>query len=235
LRRPQPGRNLVEPGPGSGVASPTGGPTLSVIGTHYDTLGVPRDARAADIRAAYVAQARRHHPDVAGGRSTSGSMADLNRAYHVLGNAQRRAAYDRELAGARTNTSDTTTSDFGADVDDEFVPPSPGSRAVTTLLAPTGPARMPWKLMGVAAVVGSLAIVASAAFTDAPQDEPPDGILRAGSCVAVETNLDVREIDCDAAEFVVRLMLPTGSTCPQPYATHRDRLGLGTACVEPIE
>ena len=29
---------------------------------------------------------------------------------------------------------------------------------------------MPWKLMGVAAVVGSLAIVASAAFTDAPED-----------------------------------------------------------------
>lgn len=160
-------------------------------------------------------------------------MAELNRAYHVLGDPGRRALYDRELAGG---WSDTMVSHRSADGDGDDDPvTSPGSPVAARVLTPSGPARMPWKLMGVTAVVGSLVIVASAAFTDAPEDEPPDGILRVGSCVAVEPNLDVREVGCDGAELVVRLMLPTGSTCPLPYETHRDRLGLGTACVEPIE
>ena len=159
-------------------------------------------------------------------------MARLNEAYEVLRSVERRRAYDRELAGVTTPAA--------AAVDDvepeEYFPPSPGAQTATRVLTPSGPARMPWRLMGVMAIVGSAAVLASAAFTDSPADEVPDGILRVGSCVEIEPNLDAREVDCSTSpELVVRLMLPTGATCPAPYLTHRDRLGLGTACVEPAE
>jgi hypothetical protein len=77
-------------------------------------------------------------------------------------------------------------------------------------------------------------ILVSAAFVQLPKDEAPDGILRVGSCVSVEPNGDVREVACGPdAELVVRLLIPTDATCPSAYMPRRDRLGLGTACVEP--
>lgn len=63
--------------------------------THYDTLGVARTASAAEVRAAYRAAARDHHPDAGGDR---GRMQALNAAWAVLGDPARRAAYDRALA-----------------------------------------------------------------------------------------------------------------------------------------
>lgn len=59
---------------------------------HYDTLGVPRDATAADIRAAYKRQAKAQHPDRAQGDSQR--MQALNVAYHTLKDARRREHYD---------------------------------------------------------------------------------------------------------------------------------------------
>lgn len=210
-------------------------PYAEVIATHYDTLGVARDATPQEIRTAYLARARRHHPDVAELATDAGSMAAVNEAYDVLRRPEARGAYDRELAGQRAAANATTVGP-GADDDGNPMPPSPGSSATTKVLTPSGPARMPWKLMGVAAVVGSVVVIASAAFTDSPSDEPPDGILRIGSCVEVEQNYDVREVDCSISPgLVVRQMLPTGATCPQPLATHRDRLGLGTACIEAVD
>lgn len=212
------------------------------IPTHYDTLGVRRDATAAEIREAYLRRARLHHPDVATGdqRATSAAMADLNRAYDVLRRPASRATYDRSLdqpQAAATDPGDRPPAPrFVSDDDEEFRPPSPGSRTIGRVLSPSGPAKMPWRSMAVAAVIGAVVIVASAALIESPEDEPPDGILRIGSCVAVEANNDVREIACGPeAELVVRLVIPTDATCPAAYLAYRDRLGLGTACVEPYE
>lgn len=65
--------------------------------THYDVLGVPPDASAAEVHAAYLALARRHHPDVGGGDDAR--MRAVNAAWAALGDAQRRARYDRSLVG----------------------------------------------------------------------------------------------------------------------------------------
>jgi hypothetical protein len=208
--------------------------------SHYETLGVAHDASAAEIRSAYLARARRHHPDVASSDAGSSSMVDLNAAYDTLRDPVGRRVYDRALAEAAARDSGGPDDhDGGDDLDvDSFDPDTRPSNGPVghRVLTPSGPAKMPWRLMAVTAVIGSLVVLVSAAFTDSPADEPPDGILRVGSCVVVEPNFDVREVACDdAPELVVRLMLPTGSTCPQPYATHRDRLGLGTACVESSE
>jgi curved DNA-binding protein CbpA len=66
--------------------------------THYETLGVPSDASAADIKAAWRRMSSAAHPDREGGDAQA--MADINRAYEVLGDPQRRAAYDAGGDGA---------------------------------------------------------------------------------------------------------------------------------------
>ena len=69
--------------------------------THYDVLGVAADAPPAAIRAAYVALARRHHPDHHVGDAPAARaeaerrMRDVNEAWAVLSDPGRRAAYDR--------------------------------------------------------------------------------------------------------------------------------------------
>jgi curved DNA-binding protein CbpA len=73
--------------------------TVARATTHYERLGVPTTATAADIRSAYRELARQHHPDVANG-SAAVDMAAVNEAWRVLGDPERRAAYDATLAGA---------------------------------------------------------------------------------------------------------------------------------------
>ena len=61
----------------------------------YKVLNVDRRADAEVIRAAYRALARRDHPDVSDDPAASAKMAELNAAFEVLGDAERRAAYDQ--------------------------------------------------------------------------------------------------------------------------------------------
>jgi curved DNA-binding protein CbpA len=59
---------------------------------HYETLGVPRDATQEQIRSAYRRAARTAHPDREGGSTER--MQAVNAAYEVLGDEERRRAYD---------------------------------------------------------------------------------------------------------------------------------------------
>lgn len=165
--------------------------------------------------------------DLAG--DIDGEMARINEAYHVLGDPGRRAVYDRSLeAGAPFEPPRDAADDF-EDFDD-LIAVVPGPRP--NLLDPSGPARFPWKLMAVAAVIGSALVLISAALADAPADEVPDGILQIGSCVEIETNGDAREVACTGEDdTVVELFLSTEAECPVGLEPHRDRLGLGIACI----
>lgn len=62
---------------------------------YYEILGVPRDATPEQIKKAYRKLAREHHPDVAGTDAGSEDrFKDVSRAYDVLGNPEKRRAYD---------------------------------------------------------------------------------------------------------------------------------------------
>jgi molecular chaperone DnaJ len=183
-------------------------------------LGVSADASQEAIRAAYRDRARVAHPDR--GAPTTESMVAINEAYRVLADPGRRAVYDRSLRAPSTEVDDSDDEVFERIVVDK-----------PSVLAPAGPARFPWKLMLVVAAVGSAVVVVSSLFDDPPGTETPDGILRPGSCVSFEANGDAREVPCegDGNDAVVKVLVPLDGTCPGDTVGHRDRLGLGIACV----
>lgn len=57
----------------------------------YEVLGIPKDADAATIKKSYRKRARKAHPDAGG---SADEMAEVNHAYDILGDAQRRLLYD---------------------------------------------------------------------------------------------------------------------------------------------
>ena len=66
---------------------------------HYLVLGVPRTADAATIRAAYVALAKRYHPDVATGNPelAAFNFRQITDAYQTLSDPDARAHYDAKV------------------------------------------------------------------------------------------------------------------------------------------
>lgn len=71
---------------------------------YYETLGVDRTASADDIKKAYRKQVRKYHPDVSKDKDADAKTKEINEAYEVLGDADKRAAYDargRAYAGAQ--------------------------------------------------------------------------------------------------------------------------------------
>ena len=189
--------------------------------THYEVLGVAPDATAAEVRDAFRRRAREHHPDRAGSAAGGGgSMPDVNEAYRVLRDPGRRAMYDAELRGAASPSR-------AEPVVDDDPPPVYSHR-------PHEPARVPWRSLLVCGVAASIGIVVLAQVTDAGDDPGPDGILRIGDCVSIEPNNDAREVACGSDDdLVVEAFIPFDGTCPGGTEPHRDRQGMGVACIDP--
>src|SRR4051794_966849 len=62
----------------------------------YDTLGVSKSASQDEIKKAYRKLAREHHPDRnPGDASAEEKFKEVQHAYDVLGESDKRAAYDR--------------------------------------------------------------------------------------------------------------------------------------------
>jgi curved DNA-binding protein len=64
---------------------------------YYEDLGVPRTASADEIKRAYRQLARKHHPDLATASEkaeASERFKEINEAYEVLSDTEKRAKYD---------------------------------------------------------------------------------------------------------------------------------------------
>jgi molecular chaperone DnaJ len=63
---------------------------------YYVVLGVPKNASAAEIKKAYRKLAQKHHPDAKpGDKESEDRFKEISAAYDVLGDAEKRTAYDR--------------------------------------------------------------------------------------------------------------------------------------------
>lgn len=86
---------------------------------YYESLGVGRNASSDDLKNAYRRLAKQYHPDVNREPGAEERFKEINEAYAVLSDAERRAAYDRfghaGLKGMPNNF------DFGfSDIFEEF-------------------------------------------------------------------------------------------------------------------
>jgi curved DNA-binding protein len=63
---------------------------------YYEIMGVPRTATADDIKKAFRKLARLHHPDVAKDKKAGEKkFKEINEAYEVLGDAEKKQKYDQ--------------------------------------------------------------------------------------------------------------------------------------------
>jgi len=201
--------------------------------THYDVLGVAPSANVEEIREAYRRLAREHHPDRAAssGSAAGGvSMPAINEAYRILNEPARRAVYDASLRGGSTPPTGPAA------------PPRSSGQPSTSEPAPSmptfpshlGPARFPWRSVSFFAVLAIIGVVVLAQFTEPGEPPGPDGIMRVGSCVTIEPNGDAREVLCTddpAVDRRVVAFVPFDGVCPTGALPHRDRQGMGVACV----
>ena len=62
---------------------------------YYDTLGISRNADTQEIKSAFRRLARQYHPDVSQEPGAEEKFKELNEAYEVLSDDEKRARYDR--------------------------------------------------------------------------------------------------------------------------------------------
>jgi curved DNA-binding protein len=78
---------------------------------YYESLGVPRDASAEDIRRAYRKLARQYHPDVNREAGAEDRFKEISEAYEVLRDDEKRQRYDR--LGQNWKAGQDVTGDAG--------------------------------------------------------------------------------------------------------------------------
>src|SRR5512147_2461801 len=83
-------------------------------GDYYETLGVKRDASPDELKKAFRHLARKYHPDLnKGSREAEEKFKEVNEAYQVLSDPQKRARYDQ------SGSAEFTPQDFAG-----YQPPS---------------------------------------------------------------------------------------------------------------
>ncbi len=96
--------------------------------SYYDTLGVSRNADADAIKSAFRAKARKLHPDVSDDPDAGKKFSELNEAYEVLSDPDKRSKYDQlgherfvsGMSGQHVRAQDVDFGDLGSIIDAMF-------------------------------------------------------------------------------------------------------------------
>lgn len=108
-----------------------------MAGDYYEILGVSRTANKEDIKKAFRTLARKYHPDVNKEPDAADKFKEINEAYEILSDDNKRARYDRfGAAGVQGATGGYpgggfTATDF-ADIFDDFFSSFAGGRTGAT-------------------------------------------------------------------------------------------------------
>ena len=62
---------------------------------YYEVLGINKNASADEIKRAYRKMAKKYHPDVNKSADAEEKFKEVNEAYEVLSDPDKKAAYDR--------------------------------------------------------------------------------------------------------------------------------------------
>ena len=115
---------------------------MAVKRDYYEVLGVGRDASDEEIKRSFRRAAQRHHPDIDSSAGAEERFKELNEAYRVLSDRQRRTAYDMfghaGVDGASAGAGGGFGGGFGpfGDIFDAFFGGSPaGGRARRRVVA----------------------------------------------------------------------------------------------------
>jgi molecular chaperone DnaJ len=85
---------------------------------YYEVLGISKNASNDEIKAAFRSLARKYHPDVSQEANAEEHFKEINEAYSVLSDADKRAAYDRFGHAGVQNAGGMP--DFNVDLSDLF-------------------------------------------------------------------------------------------------------------------
>ena len=74
---------------------------------YYDVLGVEKSASASDLKNAFRRLARKYHPDRSTEDDAEDRFKEIQEAYAVLSDDQKRAQYDRSVSYTHLRAHET--------------------------------------------------------------------------------------------------------------------------------
>ena len=147
-------------------------------------------------------------------------MAEINESWRVLGDPERRRAYD-ELLGlfAAVLTAAANATAAGAAQTEE---PEDAKQSLAHD-APPRRRRFRWRAV-LAIEMLTVGAVLTVPLLSTSARSTPDPTLRHGDCIVLDADLRPTEVSCSLRhDAVVELLVPFGTSCPEPTLPYRNR------------